>query len=268
MSEPTAAPALVGGVRPRRREPVAGGSARPRLVRLPGSYPAQGDTWLLASILRERGLARDRDVLDVCTGTGVLALSAHAAGARSVTAVDLSLRSTLNARLNALLNGARVSVVRGDLFAPVRGRTFDLVVCNPPYVPAAAEDLPRHTIARCWDAGTDGRTVLDRVCAHAPSVLADGGTLLVTHSAVVDVDTTLARLAEAGLEGAVVARSEQEFGPVLRERAGLLAERGLIAPGQQVEELVVIEARRPVAVAVDEAHARTMEAHARTTEQR
>jgi release factor glutamine methyltransferase len=67
-------------------------------------------------------------VLDIGTGCGALALAASRAGAASVTAVDLSHRSVLTARLNCLLHGALVSVRRGDLFGPVGQRRFDLVL--------------------------------------------------------------------------------------------------------------------------------------------
>lgn len=218
---------------------------RPRpVLRFPGAYPPQADTALLTQVLQAHALVRGACVLDVCTGTGALALAASAAGAAQVTAVDVSTRSVLNARLNSRLCRANVQVLRGDLFAPVAGRKFGLVVCNPPYVPAASDRLPRHTMGRCCDGGRDGRAVLDRICAEVGPVLVDGGVLLLTHSAVVDAHLTLRRLAAAGLTASVVARGHIPFGPVMRRRSQLMAERGLIQRGQASEELVVIEARR------------------------
>ncbi len=213
------------------------------LLRLPGTYPAQGDTHLLAGTLTRRGLARGKRVLDLCTGTGALALAAAEAGAREVVAVDLSRRAAWNARLNSALARARVQVRTGDLFAPVAGELFDLVTVNPPYVPAASDQLPRHTIARSWDAGVDGRALLDRICAGASDVLAPGGVLLLIHSVLADESSTLEQLDAAGLEASVVERVEEPFGPVMRRRAEMLRRRGLLSPGQQSEELVVIEAR-------------------------
>lgn len=217
------------------------------LIRLPGTYPAQGDTALLIDAMVSGALARGRRVLDVCTGGGALAIAAARAGAAEVTAVDLSTRSVLTARANAAVNRARVEVLRGDLFAPVAGRRFGLVTANPPYVPARTDALPRHRIARAWDAGTDGRALLDRLCVEGPAVLEPGGTMLLTHSAVADEGRTLDLLAGAGLDAEVTARRRQPFGPVMGRRAALLEERGLIAPGQRHEELVVIAAHRRVA---------------------
>ena len=215
------------------------------LVRLPGVYRPQGDTRLLTDVLGRHGLVAGLRVLDVCTGTGALAVAACRAGAASVTAVDLSARAAMTAWLNNRLLGERVTVRRGDLFSSVAGERFDVVLANPPYVPAETDRLPRHRIGRSWDAGPDGRALLDRICAGVREVLVDGGALLLIQSAVADERRTLERLEEAGLEGIVRAAVTQPFGPVLRRRAGLLEERGHIARGQREEQLVVIEARSP-----------------------
>jgi release factor glutamine methyltransferase len=150
------------------------------------------------------------------------------------------------ARLNLGLHGAgaRARVHRGDLFAPVGGRRFGLIVANPPYVPSESALLPRHTVARSWDAGPDGRAILDRICDGAAAHLADDGVVLLVHSAVCGAETTCERLAAAGLAAEVVDRARIPFGPVMRSRARLLEHRGLIAPGDRLEELVVVEARR------------------------
>lgn len=225
------------------------------LLRLPGTYPAQGDTELLADTMRERGLAAGRDVLDVCTGGGALALAAAGADAASVTAVDLSFRSVLTARLNNRLHRRQITVLQGDLFAPVAGRRFGLVLANPPYVPASSDDLPRHRPGRSWDGGVDGRAIVDRICDEVPAVLAEDGIVLLTHSALTDEEQTVQRLQSSGLQARVVRRAHEPFGPVMRRRARLLQERGLLAPGQSHEELVVIEARTPVAARLPVPHA-------------
>ncbi|HEX2312488.1 MAG TPA: methyltransferase, partial [Thermomonospora sp.] len=105
------------------------------ILRPPGVYPPQGDTVLLADALREAGVPPGARVLDVCTGTGVVALAAALGGARSVTATDISARAVLAARLNARLRGHSVRVLRGDLVGPVAGEEFDVITANPPYVP-------------------------------------------------------------------------------------------------------------------------------------
>jgi release factor glutamine methyltransferase len=238
-----------GGVR-RATSAGAGDDPEVRLLRLPGTYPAQRDTRLLADVLRRDELPRGRRVLDVATGGGALAVVAARAGAASVTAVDVSTRSVLTARLNARLHRVPVRVRRGDLFAPVRGERFDVITANPPYVPALHRGLPHHTADRSWDAGPDGRALLDRICDGAGPLLADGGVLLVVQSAVADETRTLERLRAVGLQARVVARAREPFGPVMTRRAALLESRGLIEPGQRVEELVVVEGRAPGSTAL------------------
>jgi release factor glutamine methyltransferase len=168
--------------------------------------------------------------------------AAARAAATSVTAVDVSWRSVAATWVNARLHRTRVVVRRGDLFAPVAGRRFGLVVANPPYVPAATDRLPRHRMARCWDAGPHGRALLDRICAGVGHVLAPDGDVLLVHSGVCDTDLTLDALDRAGLVPQVLAKTSVPFGPVMRARAVLLESRGLIVPGQREEELVVVGA--------------------------
>ncbi|XXJ59276.1 HemK2/MTQ2 family protein methyltransferase [Embleya sp. MST-111070] len=218
-----------------------------RMLRLPGVYRPQADTKLLASAFVEQGLHRADQVLDVGTGTGAVALaaaSATSAGCR-VTAIDISRQAVWAARLNSAWRRSRVSVRRGDLLEPVAGRTFDVVLANPPYVPTREENAPPRGRARAWDAGTDGRLVLDRLCTQVPRHLKPQGTLLVVHSALCGVGTTLGLLEAVGLRARVVARSLEPFGPVLSARAAFLEERGLIEPGCREEELVVIRGDFP-----------------------
>lgn len=210
----------------------------------PGTYRAQKDTELLIDVLRRQGWARDRHVLDMCTGPGTVALSAGRAGAASVTAVELSHRSAAAARINGVLNRVPVTVRRGDLFAPVDGRRFDLITANPPYVPSRSARLPRHRAGRCWDAGVDGRAVLDRLCAGVAGHLSPGGRVLLVHSEVCDPDRTVDQLVANGVRAEVLAEARIPYGPVMRDRARLLQARGLADPGDQTERIVVIGGRR------------------------
>ncbi|HET9381432.1 MAG TPA: HemK2/MTQ2 family protein methyltransferase [Streptomyces sp.] len=213
---------------------------------LPGVYAPQDDTRLLAGALNDEPVPPGADVLDVGTGSGALALAAARRGAR-VTAVDASWRAVCAARVNALLAGVPLRARHGHLFEPVRGEAFDLVLANPPYVPAPY-DGPRapRGAARAWDAGRDGRLVLDEICREAPAVLRPGGVLLVVQSALSAPGRTLERLRAADLKAAVTRRRRVPFGPVLRGRVRWLRERGLLDTAEDDEELVVIRAERPV----------------------
>ncbi|MWK38874.1 methyltransferase [Actinomadura sp. J1-007] len=214
------------------------------LMRPPGVYRPQGDTELLCEALERSGALPGARVLDVGTGTGAVALAAARGGAARVTAIDVSARALLTARFNAFLRGVRINACLGDLFGPVAGEAFDVVLANPPYVLSGGNGAIVRGSARAWDGGTDGRTVLDRVCADAPAHLAPGGTLLLVHSALSGVRETLRSLRAGGLRAAVVARRPEPFGPVMRAQAALLEARRVIEPGQRHEDLVVIRADR------------------------
>ncbi|REF00181.1 HemK2/MTQ2 family protein methyltransferase [Thermomonospora umbrina] len=214
------------------------------ILRPPGVYLPQGDTALLTEALRDAAVPPDARVLDVCTGTGAVALAAALGGTRRVTAVDVSTRAVLAAKVNARLRGLPIRVLRGDLVEPVAGEEFDVITANPPYVPSVNGAPPRHGRARAWDAGPGGRAGLDRLCAAAPPLLAEGGMLLMVQSAMCGVRATLDSLRANGLKAAVIARRREPFGPVLRGRAAVLEARGLIRPGQRHDELVVIRADR------------------------
>ena len=219
------------------------------MLRLPGVYRPQDDTDLLVRTVLGEDDPRGARVLDICTGTGRVALAMAEAGAQEVHAVDVSRRAVATARLNSALRRRGVWVRRADLF-PDRGDArgarragrYDLVVANPPYVPASDPALPTRGPERAWDAGHDGREVLDRICDLVPHRLAPGGRLWLVQSELANPHLTLDRLGARGLFAFIADKVEIPFGPVLRARADWLAEQGLIEPGQEHETLVVIGA--------------------------
>lgn len=214
------------------------------LLRPPGVYRPQADTALLAAAVRD-AVAPGARVLELGTGTGALAVTAALAGAAHVTAVDVAARAVLTARLNARVQAfprrLPIRVLRGDLFTPVQGETFDVIIANPPYVPGDPAATARGA-ARAWEGGHDGRAVLDRICAHAPDHLTPHGTLLIVHSALNGVAATLLSLHRAGMRATVVARHREPFGPVMRHRAAALRARGVLRAGQHHEDLVAVRA--------------------------
>ncbi|RZL81757.1 MAG: methyltransferase domain-containing protein [Rhodococcus sp. (in: high G+C Gram-positive bacteria)] len=212
------------------------------LLRLPGVYPPQADTGLLTRALASENLGPASRVLDLCTGTGLLSLQAAAMGAGNVTAVDVSRRAVVSTWVNARMHRHSIRVLHGNLTAPVEGEQFDLVISNPPYVPAHEDALPNRGPQRAWDAGRNGRALLDRICVEAPAVLDVGGVLLITQSSLSGIEQTRSLLEDQGLSIDIASRFEIHFGPVLSSRRTMLEARGLITTGQTTEELVVIRA--------------------------
>ncbi len=213
----------------------------PRLLRLPGVYRPQEDTALLAAAIGELAIADGARALDLCTGTGAQAITLARRGAKSVLALDLSRRALISVRLNALVRQVAIRPCRGDLSRALREGPFDVVVANPPYVPSPS---PAIRATRGWDAGPDGRAVLDPLCTAAGVLLRPGGTLLIVQSGLSDVDRSREMLAAQGLRTWVAASACIPFGPVLSGRTAFLEAAGLIEPGQRMEELVVLRAER------------------------
>jgi release factor glutamine methyltransferase len=160
-----------------------------------------------------------------------------------VTAVDASLPAVLATRLNAWRSGVRVRVLRGDLFSPVEGERFDLVVSNPPYVPSGPGSPQAQGPRHAYDGGPDGRAFIDRICDGLPQHLRPGGVALLVHSSICGEQATLRALRAGGLEATVVERRRGALGPLMRARAAELERRGLLGPGQSEEELLVIRGR-------------------------
>lgn len=223
---------------------------RDTVVAADGVYAPQEDSQLLIDIMDKTGLAVGRRVVDLCTGSGVVAVNAALQGASSVTAFDVCPSAVRCARGNAIAAGVDIDVHLGSWARAVEFSSFELVTCNPPYVPhgpeADREPVPASVgPARAWDAGYDGRMILDPLCKVVPDLLAPGGSLLLVQSEFADPRATLAALSSAGLDAQVVAWQWIPFGPVLTSRAGWLEETGRLDPGRREEELLVIRADKP-----------------------
>jgi ribosomal protein L3 glutamine methyltransferase len=128
---------------------------------------------------------RLKRVLDLCTGSGCLAVLAALAFPRAeVDASDLSAGALALARRNVASHrlGDRITLHRGDLFAPLGNRRYDLILSNPPYVDAQGmARLPpeyRHEPRMALAAGADGLDLVRRILADAPRHLTRHGALL------------------------------------------------------------------------------------------
>lgn len=210
------------------------------MLPFPGVFQPISDSWMLAGELR-RETPAGRSVLDLCTGSGVLAVTAALEGASKVVAVDVSRRAVLSVRLNGAVNGVRVDARRGDLFGAVSGERFDVIVSNPPYVPGPVDQLGRRGLGRAWEGGPDGRAFIDLICATAPTHLNPGGAVLLVQSTICGEAETLERLRRGGLDAEVVFRHVGALGPRMRERSSWLRQSGLLSSGR--DEVVVVRGR-------------------------
>ncbi len=141
------------------------------------------------AILQANAAAPKQVVIDVCTGSGNLALAyAHHVGNAHVLGADLSPESVELARRNAEFTGLadRVQFFTGDLFGALEGLELagaaDLVSCNPPYissakVPKMAGEISAHEPRLAFDGGALGISILARLFNEAPAFLKPGGAL-------------------------------------------------------------------------------------------
>ena len=127
-----------------------------------------------------------RSALDLCTGSGCLAILLALAFPRArVDAADLSSSALAVARINIgrYRLKRRVRPVRSDLFSALRGKQYDVIVSNPPYVTEGSmRRLPReyrHEPAMGLAAGRDGLDIVRRILEQAPAHLNPGGLLAV-----------------------------------------------------------------------------------------
>jgi len=157
-------------------------------------------------LLVERALAihpgEEARVADLGTGSGAIALALASAKPRwRILATDISGEALAVARANAAALGLeRVEMVQGDWLSCLPGRTFDLLLSNPPYVAAGDPALEVPELMReprlALVAGEDGLAALRAIVRAAPAHLERGGWLLLEHGAA----------QAAAVAGALVAR--------------------------------------------------------------
>ncbi|MGB9329686.1 MAG: HemK2/MTQ2 family protein methyltransferase [Steroidobacteraceae bacterium] len=163
----------------------------------------------LATQLDSRVVAADAEVLDMGTGSGVCAVFA-AKHARRVVAVDINAAAVRCADINARLNHVdhRIDVRHGDLFIPVTGERFDLILFNPPFL----RGPPRDDRDRAWRSPD----VAERFAAGLHDHLKPGGSALLVLSTFGDAWVFLEELRKRGFAISVLA--ERRF---LNERLAI-----------------------------------------------
>jgi release factor glutamine methyltransferase len=152
----------------------------------------------LASLLDSNLVSCSHEVLDMGTGSGVCAVFA-AKYARRVVAVDINPAAVRCTGINALLNGmeGEIDARQGDLFAPVRGEQFDLILFNPPFL----RGIPQDDRDKAWRSADVGERFAAGLRAH----LKPGGSALVVLSTFGDARHFLEEFCKQGLGISVLA---------------------------------------------------------------
>ena len=143
----------------------------------PDVYDPSDDSYLL---LRVVDVARGEGLLEMGTGTGLIAIHAAKSGAK-VTAADINPHAVECARRNAAKNDVRMDVVRSDLFEKIHG-SFDIIAFNPPYLPVETKSTA--WIEKAWSGGEQGDEVVVRFLQDAWKHLNPGGRIYMILSSV------------------------------------------------------------------------------------
>ena len=142
----------------------------------------RGDTEVLVEAALELGLDATSRILDICTGSGAIAVVLALKTGASVTASDISEDALALAEENAEKVGVNVTFVKSDLFESIEG-TFDLITANPPYIPSATVDTLDAFVKKeprlALDGGTDGLDYYRKIAATVAPLLAEGGKLMM-----------------------------------------------------------------------------------------
>lgn len=142
-------------------------------------------------------------VLDLCTGSGAIAVTLkHECPQADVFASDLSADALSLAQENARLNETEVHFLQGNLWEPLKGMTFDLILSNPPYIPTQdCAVLQPEVLAEplmALDGGADGLDFYRRIAQEAPQHLTPDGFIAV-EVGVDEAQEVAALFREAGL---------------------------------------------------------------------
>jgi predicted RNA methylase len=158
------------------------------------------DTPSLRQLLRETDVVRGRRVLEIGTGTGLLALCALQAGATNAVATDINANAVLNARFNAALLGftsrlevRQVALTKPGAYEVIKpDEQFDVIISNPPWVNRVPQNIAEFAL---YDASFHLlRTLLDGLPKH----LKPGGRCLLAYGCVDAIKTLQAECARRG----------------------------------------------------------------------
>lgn len=161
--------------------------------------PAEDSAILAGEAVDDLQDAEPARILDVGTGSGYVgAKLAEATGAR-VVGVDVNPAACRQARERGL------ETVVGDLVAPFRDGGFDVVACNPPYLPESEAARWDDWFETAVTGGESGREVIDRFLDDVGRVLAPGGAVYLLVSSLTGVDAVVARAADRGCSAVALA---------------------------------------------------------------
>ena len=174
----------------------------------PEVYEPAEDTFLFAENL---DIQRKDEVLEIGTGTGLIAVYA-AQRTRKVVATDINEHAVKCALKNTITNRTyNIELRKGNLFEPVEGEKFDIILFNTPYLPTSSDEKLNEELNTAFDGGLEGRDTIDQFIEQVKDYLNDGGRVQLVQSSLADNEKTLSKLTELGFEAEITASKKCFF---------------------------------------------------------
>ena len=146
--------------------------AKLNITNFDGVYEPAEDSYLFVNhIPKLKG-----NILEIGCGTGLIGISLALKG-NTVTAVDINPFAVEATKFNAKSNNVDLEVVEGDMFSSLKGRTFDVIVCNPPYLPNSEDDYNDSHLALAVEGGPTGSEFTIRLLEKAKNYLESQGSV-------------------------------------------------------------------------------------------
>jgi release factor glutamine methyltransferase len=168
--------------------------------------PAEDSILLLKNLVN----VKNKEVLEIGVGTGLISIACAKKGAKKVVGVDINPYAVKLAKENAKLNNVDVLFFESDLFENVNGK-FDIILFNPPYLPTSEDDKIESYLNYAFDGGKNGREILDRFIDNLPKYLKKGGVAQILQSSLTGEKETINKLKSLGFKVEISARLKVPF---------------------------------------------------------
>jgi len=160
-------------------------------------YSPREDSYLLEKEVKR--YAKDKKVLDLGAGSGIQAESALKEGVKSVLCADIDFKVVEFLRKKGL------NVIQSDLFSNIKGK-FELIIFNPPYLPADESDNKESRVQTT--GGRRGDEIIVRFLEDVKNYLSEEGIILIVISSLTPRDRILRVLKEKGLKKEVISKED------------------------------------------------------------
>ena len=146
-----------------------------------GVYSPAEDSYLFVNHIP----AIKGNVLEIGCGTGIIGINLAARNC-NVTAVDINPLAVEATKFNSKINNLRLEVIESNMFSQVVNRKFDVIVCNPPYLPPSEEEYDDYNLSLAVEGGPTGSEFTLKLLEEASNYLNESGSLYLIISSKMD----------------------------------------------------------------------------------